>query len=98
MAVADLASAVEAGNAGLMTRVPGIGKKTAERLVLELKGKLLALGGESVVPMSSNANDILSALVALGYSEREAQSAVKTLDADVSVSEGIRLALRVLSR
>jgi len=81
-----------------MTRVPGIGKKTAERLVLELKGKLLALGGESVVPMSSNANDILSALVALGYSEREAQSAVKTLDADVSVSEGIRLALRVLSR
>ena len=48
--------------------------------------------------MSSNANDILSALVALGYSEREAQSAVKTLDADVSVSEGIRLALRVLSR
>ena len=98
MAVADLASAVEAGNAGLMTRVPGIGKKTAERLVLELKGKLLALGGESVVPMSSNANDILSALVALGYSEREAQSAVKTLDADVLVSEGIRLALRVLSR
>lgn len=98
MAVADLASAVEAGNAGLMTRVPGIGKKTAERLVLELKGKLLALGGESVMPMSSNANDILSALVALGYSEREAQSAVKTLDADVSVSEGIRLALRVLSR
>lgn len=99
MAVADLVSAIEAGNTGLLTHIPGIGKKTAERLVLELKGKLLTIGGESVItPMSDNANDILGALIALGYSEREAQAAVKTLEKDVSVSEGIRLALRYLSK
>lgn len=98
MNAADLAAAVESGSTSLLTRIPGIGKKTAERLVLELKGKLSAIGAGAVMPADSRAVDILGALVALGYSEREAQAAVKAIDPDVSVSEGIRLALRQLSR
>ena len=99
LTVEQLAGAVEAGEAGLLTRIPGIGKKTAERLILELKGKLkgAAFAGLSSAEGASRA-DIVSALGALGYSEREAMSAVKTLPADVVVSEGIRLALKALAR
>lgn len=99
LTVEQLASAVEAGEAGLLTRIPGIGKKTAERLILELKGKLkgAAFAGLSSAEGASRA-DIVSALGALGYSEREAMSAVKTLPANVGVSEGIRLALKALAR
>lgn len=99
MSAQDLADAVEQGNATLLTRVPGIGKKTAERLVLELKGKLT---GSAFAPAGGAASaaqaDITSALMALGYSEREAQASVRTLPADVTVSEGIRLALKTLAR
>ena len=99
LTVEQLAGAVEAGEAGLLTRIPGIGKKTAERLILELKGKLkgAAFAGLSSAEGASRA-DIVSALGALGYSEREAMSAVKTLPAEVGVSEGIRLALKALAR
>ena len=99
MSTQDLADAVEQGNATLLTRVPGIGKKTADRLVLELKGKLagnaFALAGGAA---SAAQADILSALMALGYSEREAQASVRALPAEVTVSEGIRLALKALAR
>ena len=99
MSTQDLADAVEQGNATLLTRVPGIGKKTADRLVLELKGKL---AGNAVAPAGGAASaaqaDILSALMALGYSEREAQASVRALPAEVTVSEGIRLALKALAR
>lgn len=99
MSTQDLADAVEQGNATLLTRVPGIGKKTAERLVLELKGKL---AGSAFAPAGGAASaaqtDILSALMALGYSEREAQASVHALPAEVTVSEGIRLALKALAR
>lgn len=99
MSAQDLADAVEQGNATLLTRVPGIGKKTAERLVLELKGKL---AGSAFAPADGAASaaqaDITSALMALGYSEREAQASVRALPADVTVSEGIRLALKTLAR
>lgn len=96
----DLADAVEQGNTGLLTRVPGIGKKTAERLVLELKGKLNGSAFASTTgPMTSAIqNDIVSALIALGYSEREAQSAVRQLPPDVTVNDGIRLTLKALAR
>ena len=77
--------------------MPGIGKKTAERLLLELKGKL---GPDLSAPVSV-ANDaqadILQALIALGYSEKEAGAALKSLPTDVGVSEGIKLALKKLS-
>lgn len=99
MSTQDLADAVEQGNATLLTRVPGIGKKTADRLVLELKGKL---AGNAFAPTGGTASaaqaDILSALMALGYSEREAQASVRALPAEVTVSEGIRLALKALAR
>lgn len=99
MSTQDLADAVEQGNATLLTRVPGIGKKTADRLVLELKGKL---AGNAFAPAGGAASaaqaDILSALMALGYSEREAQASVRALPTEVTVSEGIRLALKALAR
>lgn len=97
MSVDDLASAVENGETGLLTRVPGIGKKTAERLLLELKGKLHATGTDAALPQSDAKADILAALLALGYNEREANAALKTVSPDVDVATGIREALRALS-
>jgi Holliday junction DNA helicase RuvA len=79
-------------------KVPGIGKKTAERLLLELKGKLGdALTAPAAVHGDAQA-DILQALVALGYSDREAAAALKALPKEVGVSEGIKLALKALAR
>ncbi len=99
MSVADIAQAVTKQDAARLTKIPGIGKKTAERLLLELKGKLgdaLATGGVSV--SNDNQSDILQALVALGYSDRDAGLALKALPADVGVSEGIKLALKALAK
>lgn len=99
MSVDDLFIAVEGDNVGLLTRVPGIGKKTAERLILELKGKLTGSSAAvDTAPLNDNKKDIVGALVALGYSEREANKAVKTLDANISVNDGIRAALQSLSK
>ncbi len=99
MSVADIAQAVAKQDAARLTKIPGIGKKTAERLLLELKGKLsdaLATGGVSVA--NDNQSDILQALVALGYSDRDAGLALKALPTDVGVSEGIKLALKALAK
>ncbi|MDR0276216.1 MAG: Holliday junction branch migration protein RuvA [Burkholderiaceae bacterium] len=101
MSVADLAQAVAAQEAARLTRVPGIGKKTAERLLLELKGKLEAGPGAlagAAAPLDGAQADIAQALLALGYSEREAAAALKALPASVGVTEGIKLALRALAR
>ena len=98
MTVADLAQAVTAQEAGRLVKVPGIGKKTAERLLLELKGKLGADIGVAAGAQVGNQGDILQALVALGYSDKEASLALKPLPADVSVSDGIKMALKALSR
>jgi Holliday junction DNA helicase RuvA len=81
-----------------LVKVPGIGKKTAERLLLELKGKLGADMGPSSVATSDHQHDIGQALMALGYNDKEAAAALKLLPADVGVSEGIKLALKSLSR
>lgn len=97
LSVAELAQAVSQQEAGRLVKVPGIGKKTAERLLLELKGKL---GPDLALPVTVTSDaqaDILQALVALGYSDKEASSALKALPADVGVSEGIKLALKKLS-
>lgn len=100
MSVADLAQAITLQEAGRLTRVPGIGKKTAERLLLELKGKLGAdLGAVSGgAAAGDHSSDILHALLALGYSDKEALQALKTLPAGSSVSDGIKLALKSLSK
>jgi holliday junction DNA helicase RuvA len=100
LSVAELAAAVSRQDAARLVKVPGIGKKTAERLLLELKGKLgpdLSQTGPAP-SLSDTQADIAQALQALGYSEREAQAALKALPADVSVSEGIKLALKALNR
>jgi Holliday junction DNA helicase RuvA len=87
-------------DAARLTRVPGIGKKTAERLLLELKGKIGAdLGAlAGAASASDHASDILNALIALGYSEKEALAAIKNVPAGTGVSEGIKLALKSLSK
>jgi len=98
MTVSDLAHAVTSQEAARLVKVPGIGKKTAERLLLELKGKLGADIGTAAAPGDAAQADILQALVALGYSDKEATLALKVLPAGVGVSEGIKLALKSLSR
>lgn len=100
LSVTELAQAVTMQEAGHLTRIPGIGKKTAERLLLELKGKIGADLGQTSEPGSvkSTNNEVLQALLALGYSDKEAALAVKQVPADSSVSDGIRLALKALSK
>ena len=99
MSVNDIAQAVTVQEPGRLMKVPGIGKKTAERLLLELKGKFGAdLGDASLGATSDVQGDILQALVALGYSDREAAAALKALPRDVEVGEGIKLALKALAR
>lgn len=99
MSVADIAQAVTAQDAGRLVKVPGIGKKTAERLLLELKGKFGPDLGAGAASVSTDAQaDILQALIALGYSDREAAASLKLLPKDVGVSEGIKLALKSLNK
>jgi len=99
MSVQDIAQAVTLQDASRLMTVPGIGKKTAERLLLELKGKFGAdlpqlVPGAKVLA----ASEILQALMALGYSDKEAALATKQVPADASVSDGIRMALKTLSK
>jgi len=99
LSLADLAFAVTNKDIGRMTKIPGVGKKTAERLLLELQGKFTAMPtilakGE----MPSHSADIVNALLALGYNEKEADWAAKQLPADAGVSDGIRQALKYLSK
>ncbi|MFZ3019201.1 MAG: Holliday junction branch migration protein RuvA [Gallionella sp.] len=101
LSLAELAQAVASKEAGRLTKIPGVGKKTAERLLLELQGKFVAAalsGGEAVSVTASADNDIANALIALGYSEKEADWAAKQLPKDVDVSGGIRQALKLLSK
>ena len=104
MSVAELGQAVTLQDAGRLTKVPGIGKKTAERLLLELRDRLPKIGvavaakigaGETAATTSS---DILNALLALGYNEREALASMKELTPEVTVADGIRQALKRLSK
>ncbi len=99
LSVDELAQCVQRQDAVKLTKVPGIGKKTAERLLLELKGKLGAgdVSGPAL-PADTQTSDIVQALIALGYSDKEAQASVKALPAGVAVSEGIKLALKSLHR
>jgi Holliday junction DNA helicase RuvA len=99
MTIADLAQAVTLQEAGRLVKVPGIGKKTAERLLLELKGKLGAdLGAPGGAVQHDVQSDILNALLALGYSDKEALAALKNMPTGSSVSDGIKYALKALSK
>jgi Holliday junction DNA helicase RuvA len=99
MTVDELASAITQQESGRLTRVPGIGKKTAERLLLELRGKLGAdLPSMPGSATPSGRGDILNALLSLGYSNNESQAAMKSLPEGIDVAEGIRQALKSLAR
>jgi Holliday junction DNA helicase RuvA len=99
MTVAELAQAVTLQEAGRLVKVPGIGKKTAERLLLELKGKLGAdLGTVAGIARDDSQADVMNALLALGYSDKEALLATKGIPAGTGVSDGIKLALKALSK
>lgn len=95
MSVAELAQAVVLQEPARLTRVPGIGKKTAERLLLELKGKL---ADTDTKPSAGGASDVLDALLGLGYSEKEAAAALKGLAPGLPLAEGIRAALKALAK
>ena len=98
LSVNELAQAVSLQESARLVKVPGIGKKTAERLLLELKGKLGDALAAPATAKTSAEGDILQALLALGYSDREAAAAMKSLPADVGVSDGIKMALKSLAR
>jgi Holliday junction DNA helicase RuvA len=100
LSVAELAQAITLQESGRLTKIPGIGKKTAERILLELKDKLgvdltSAVGVHRVPPASA---DILHALIALGYSDKEAVAAVKQLPDNIAIADGIRQSLKLLSK
>lgn len=99
VSIDELAQAITLQEVGMLTRIPGVGKKTAERLLLELKDKFSVDG----LTMNSHAaksasSDVLNALISLGYNEREALAAVKLLAVDVTVADGIKQALKSLSK
>ena len=95
LSVSDLARAVTLQDAAPLTRVPGIGKKTSERLLLELKGKLAEAPASAG---SQQASDVVNALIALGYSDKEALAAAKGLAPGIPVAEAIRAALKTLAK
>ncbi len=99
MSVGELAAAVEQGDRGLLERTPGVGRKTAERILLELRGRLAGAG--SAAPAGDHRADAVSALVNLGYPERSARAAVEKVLASApldELGEILRLALQHLTR
>jgi Holliday junction DNA helicase RuvA len=99
VSIEDLVLAVNSQEVAMLTRIPGIGKKTAERLLLELKDKFAVSGSVNAqIQIKSATQDVLNALIALGYNEREASAAVKLLEKDISVTDGIKQALKSLAK
>ncbi|WP_291989385.1 Holliday junction branch migration protein RuvA [Candidatus Accumulibacter sp. ACC007] len=98
LSVSDLAQVVSRQEVGRLTKVPGIGTKTAERLLLELKGKLAEALPTATPAAADSRSDILNALLALGYNEREAGAVMRQLPAETTTSDGIRQALKLLSK
>ena len=101
LSLGDLSLAVANKDAGRLTKIPGVGKKTAERLLLELQGKFTVAGAgaaQGVAAAASHGSDIVNALLALGYNEKEADWAARQLPKEAGVSDGIRQALKLLSK
>ena len=98
LSVDDLSAAVAAEDAARLTKIPGIGKKTAERLVLELRDKLPKVAATARSDGGAQGGDVVNALLALGYNEREAQAAVKQLPAELQLADAIRQALKLLAK
>jgi Holliday junction DNA helicase RuvA len=98
LSVDDLAAAVAAQDAARLVKVPGIGRKTAERIVLEMRDKLTGIASATAGAATAGGSDVLNALLALGYNEREAAAAVKQLPADLPLTDAIRQALKQLAK
>jgi Holliday junction DNA helicase RuvA len=98
LSVADLRAAVSAQEGGRLIRVPGVGRKTAERLLLELRDKLDGALAAPAARGDGRADDVSNALLALGYNDKEAAWAVRQLPEDLAVADGIRQALKLLSK
>jgi len=98
LSVADLQNAVRAEDSARLTKIPGIGKKTAERLLLELRGKLEMVVSPETAPAATTSQDVVNALLALGYNEREAGWAIEQLSDNLPVADSIRQALKLLSK
>lgn len=98
MSVDELAQTVALQDVGRLTRVPGIGKKTAERLLLELKGRLADALPGTAGGVASVQHEALGALLALGYSDKEALTALKSLPEDIRLEEAIRQTLKLLAK
>ena len=99
LSVDDLSAAVASEDVARLIKVPGVGRKTAERLVLELREKLpTAIGKATRTPAAIASSDVVNALLALGYNEREAQAAVKQLASDLPLADAIRQALKHLAK
>ena len=98
LSVDDLAAAVAAQDAARLVKVPGIGRKTAERIVLEMRDKLTGIASATAGAAPAGGSDVLNALLALGYNEREAAAAVKQLPADLPLTDAIRQALKQLAK
>ena len=99
MSVSELCVAVSAQDSGRLIKVPGIGRKTAERLLLELKDKLdVMVVSTATTAAAGTSSDVLNALLALGYNDKEAQWAIRQLPGSTAVTEGIRQALKLLSK
>ena len=98
LSVDDLAAAVLAEDSGRLTKIPGIGKKTAERLLLELRDKLPKVVSAARADGRAASGEVVSALLTLGYNEREAQAAAKGLPADLQLADAIRQALKALAK
>jgi len=100
LSVSDLHHAVATQDSARLIRVPGIGKKTAERLLLELRDKLdsTIINLDKALSVSTNDDDILNALLSLGYNDKEANWAIKQISTNATVSDGIRQALQLLSK
>ncbi len=98
LSATELAQAVASQDSGRLTKIPGIGKKTAERLLLELRGRLGTSTETEATTAGVSAQDVLNALSALGYNDREAAWAIKQLPQGLPVADGIRQALKLLSK
>jgi len=98
LSVDDLAAAVAAEDSGRLTKIPGIGKKTAERLLLELRDRLPKAASAARADGRAASGEVVSALLTLGYNEREAQAAAKGLPTDLQLADAIRQALKALAK
>jgi Holliday junction DNA helicase RuvA len=99
LTVEELHHAVANQDSARLIRIPGIGRKTAERLLLELRDKLEAMvGSRTMGSIEASRGDALNALITLGYSEKEAKAALARVDPALSIPEAIRQALKLLSK